>query len=274
MTTVYIGTSSERSWMLSIIGWPTPLPCTRDYTAAVAQARNHALIDGGEAVVLCANVRLPETASVNLIREFDPGELHIANVLGGETARERLGFTSTASIGGVMSGLLNVLDEAHKTLVNVVNTGAGGSATIPTPGDIKDIFDSHRGLERIGHKIAKIRKVHNVAIKAAKKAKNAVTQKPAPSRGPVRSDKQAKPNDAKTPPPKDAKWGKTAPKSDARVAGKDIVVKGTMNGKAASYTIRKGVSYRVKDEGGKKHLVIQGMRGTFILSAGDAGKLK
>ena len=245
-----------------------------------------------------------------------------------------LGIPVTAGFGDLINGLVNVLDETHKTVRNILDVGQGGNAEIPS---IKDAYeymhdkvvdhnskkkktkkskppkqakdpnaqkalpkpkkikqgaagagepkhpqhdDAVSALKNLGHKHADADAAVSTATKklgVKAPLNNLIKEAISSTRKPDKNDQNAKPSDGK-----DAKKPGTAvtttkpaaSKDGSKIASKDVKVSGKFNGKAATTTVHKGTSYRLVKVQGGTQLIRKGGRGTFILDAGDVGKLK
>ena len=112
----FLGTSSKRAFYFLKHGWVSSLPYTRASIARL-QATNHALIDGGEPVILSV---ADDALKYNFL---SPAHLQLFEV-DQRPLTERLQIYNT-ELSGIVSGLVQGLDTVQKNVVNAIQVGQG-----------------------------------------------------------------------------------------------------------------------------------------------------
>lgn len=142
---LYVGTSVIRAPLLAAIGWSN-LAMTASIEEARRQARVASVEDACDGVVMAAYVAGELAGDGITAVEVTPGSLDPVEVTTGDTPEERLGFGETAaSVGGIVSGLLSILDQTHSTIRNAIDVGMGANAELPHFSDLKRAANKLRG---------------------------------------------------------------------------------------------------------------------------------
>lgn len=289
----YVGTSAVVAGKI-LAGGPNICPETASLEEARKHARLHGAVDGSGAVVL---------------RKGSKGFLVVESVaIAGATPRERLGFSETAGLADILT---SILDAAHRNIKKAIDVGAGNdSAHIPSLREIRDAYsgklhtknysgehytknrkprskkkdpvdsnkeldDAHekvqQGLKKIGRHVHK--QIGPGGVKRKKPlGKKPLGKKPKVRKGVVKAPKKVlkKANaPARTQP-----FGPNNPNPHGpKTAGKDITVRGKINGKASRAVVRKGTDYQLVHTPLGTILKRQGGRGAFIVAPSDVGKL-
>ena len=276
---MYIGTDSATARRL--LGQGTDVtPCH-----TIEQARLHAtaaaLQRGGLPVVL-------KVSSAAFHGDFFlASQLSVAEVDRRPLVDRLPPLGETADLGGALTGLLSLLHTVHNHVVNVVKTGKGESDAQVSDSlqRLRDAArrkldgdgdDEYRGglfgkpaklkkkkvapkpigkqhlntINQIQQKMGKISQGINTVHKTVKKA--ARVAKPARVVKPSTVIQRPKPMKAKT----------------------HVTVRGTINGKPSSTTVKQGTSYHLLKGPSGTSLRRRGGRGVFIVHPKDLGKLK
>ncbi len=171
----------------------------------------------------------------------------------------------TAGVLDLLSGVTEALKKGISAAKNAIDVGSGqsdanlGDALRQKEKDEEDPrknIASRKQLDRAKKKIrAYINHLYSHVKKAVKKHGDAHDKK----------HRNKKP---------DAKSSGKPVKPVSKKANKDIKIKGKLDGKASTKTIRKGAEYKVaKDKRNRVTVMTRGQRGQFVVAPSDTGKL-
>ncbi len=262
----YVGTSSLRAGLLLEHGWSSVLPST-NIDDARRNARLHAAVDGGFACVLAQRVAADGRVGYHLCS---------ADVDGGDTPRERLGFSESAGLADIIS---SILDAAHTHLRHAIDVGSGHKdLTIPS---LKEIMQGHDvGMKHV-RKIAKpLRSANKKALTTpgapgSRKPRAPVMKRTARVARVPTAKKARRVKSAGAPGGKaGAPFGPNNPNpAGPRTASSDVRVRGTIGGKPSTTTIRSGTNYTLVSTPLGTILKRPGGHGVFIVHPADEKKL-